>query len=486
MKKFLLFTFLISSYQLYGQVFEKILGTGLYIGATEIFQTRDSCYLLSVTDGTDGFGHTRMTKIDSYGSVLWSRFTNKAFHCIAPLGANHFAAYDYRDSTAWPGNIYTIELSVFDSTGQFESAITIPESLVVANMHPTSDGGTIASHDHLIFKSDSLGNFEWIKTCSLGGITDIIEAKSGGYMVLYNTLLTRLSATGDTLGTISIDTIGEKIYNGAENGFIILGAKYRQNVLYNVILDLDSAGNIRWAKEIPWGSSCILTNFTLSADGNYLFSGPIIASEVKPFVFKMDTTGTILWIRQYPAAGYFNGTGKFFKTHDDGYALIYSDNNQRIQFIKTDSTGLSSCDTAGVSLTLTSSTIQTSLYFPSPTFSVYTYPPYLSQGVIAVTDNGYVISDNCLMLEIENTHRADHEINISPNPATTQFTISSKNFIDENSLVEIFNTLGQQIYSALAAGRGPWTVDCRPFPRGIYFVRLSDSEKQLTQKLVVQ
>ncbi len=84
------------------------------------------------------------------------------------------------------------------------------------------------------------------------------------------------------------------------------------------------------------------------------------------------------------------------------------------------------------------------------------------------------------------------EIVISPNPATFQFEVKSSAF-GANSLLEIFNLLGENIYSA--AYREPSTVIPIPiaigtigselFPKGIYFVRLSDSEKQLTQKLLI-
>ncbi|MCX6274764.1 MAG: T9SS type A sorting domain-containing protein [Bacteroidetes bacterium] len=73
---------------------------------------------------------------------------------------------------------------------------------------------------------------------------------------------------------------------------------------------------------------------------------------------------------------------------------------------------------------------------------------------------------------------------MSPNPTTGQFVISSTEFADKNSLIEIFNTLGEKIYSV--AYRDGSTVNCEHFRPGIYFVRLGDSEKQLIQKLVVE
>ncbi len=85
------------------------------------------------------------------------------------------------------------------------------------------------------------------------------------------------------------------------------------------------------------------------------------------------------------------------------------------------------------------------------------------------------------------------EIVISPNPASFQFEVNSSAF-GVNSHLEIFNLLGEKIYSAvfcrpmtvvpipIAIG----TIGSRPFPRGIYFVSVSDGEKQMIQKLVVE
>jgi len=76
---------------------------------------------------------------------------------------------------------------------------------------------------------------------------------------------------------------------------------------------------------------------------------------------------------------------------------------------------------------------------------------------------------------------------IFPNPATNQFVVESSDPDSyregENTTLEIFNLLGEKIYTS--SYHGPLTVDCGHFPRGLYFVRLTNAEKQLTQKLVI-
>lgn len=74
------------------------------------------------------------------------------------------------------------------------------------------------------------------------------------------------------------------------------------------------------------------------------------------------------------------------------------------------------------------------------------------------------------------------EFSIYPNPATDQCVVDFKKIT--NGKLQIFNSLGEKIYSSEL--RGQTTVDCRLFPRGIYFVRLTNSENVITKKLLVE
>jgi len=74
-------------------------------------------------------------------------------------------------------------------------------------------------------------------------------------------------------------------------------------------------------------------------------------------------------------------------------------------------------------------------------------------------------------------------VNVFPNPATNQFVVEGSLF-RENSRVEICNTLGEKIYAS--EFNKQITIDSKKFPKGIYFVRVSDSQNQLTEKLVIE
>jgi|GEM_PF-2209737 len=80
------------------------------------------------------------------------------------------------------------------------------------------------------------------------------------------------------------------------------------------------------------------------------------------------------------------------------------------------------------------------------------------------------------------TTRQDLSFIISPNPAVSQFEIRSNASIIKS--IEIYNMLGEKIYSAVVNG-SPAEIDCKHFPRGIYFVHVSD-EPKMVRKLVVE
>lgn len=78
----------------------------------------------------------------------------------------------------------------------------------------------------------------------------------------------------------------------------------------------------------------------------------------------------------------------------------------------------------------------------------------------------------------------DPYFSMFPNPNSGQFEISLENFSGESKQMEIFNVTGEIIFD-LPITQNIQTIN-QTFHPGIYFVRLSDSQKQLTQKLIVE
>ena len=333
MKNIFLFSLLIYSSNLHAQVFETVINTNFNSGQWNRFgliHSNDNGYILFGAEHYQG-SEKSIIKIDSMGNVVWGKKYGYGFYAASPIGENHFAVYDVLWLTGWPDTIY-MELVIYDSAGNSLSSTAIPESLEVSCMHPTSDGGTIAAGHHIgyappvLFKTDSVGNFELIKTIdSIPDLvlSDLIEANSGGYIgagnygymdttTHYRQMIIRLNNFGDTIWTKTYFTFGSwedwKIYNSINNGFLVIGRGFGPQGPVPYIMQLDSSGNILWVKGIASSATPNMTirDFEMASDSNFVFAGYTVdAFSRYPCLLKTDSSGNFLWMRKYPIAGYY-------------------------------------------------------------------------------------------------------------------------------------------------------------------------------------
>ena len=506
MRIFFLLIFFCVTFEISAQVFETTVDVGFNLSQVSIIPTADGGYIVGGGLNNSNIGPEQVVKLDSAGNVVWARKYNNGFFDFAPLGANHFIIYDTRDSSGWGQHQYG-EISIFNSEGIFQSAITIPETLQVKKVHPTSDGGTIAvgsapppngNGQSMILKTDSSLNFQWIKyiddTLSYRTpLSDIIEAGSGGYITVGtyqypdtfaapdHQLIARLNGTGDTLWTKSINTIcGSRIYNSNEGGFLIVGQSCDS---FPSITSLDSSGNVKWAIAFPCSPWFYIDDFVMSADSQFVFAATKHNNGISsPCLLKTDTSGTVLWQHQYPAPDNISYRNAVVKAEDGGFALLVINGYTIFTLVKTDSSGMSYCDSLNASPLREDLLLQSTPPFLSihPIFN--TGQPYTSTQFPNLADSSFIQLDNCLIAGSDRILTDKNSFIIFPNPATKQFAISSLQII--NGELEIFNLLGEKIYSAEFSRQS--TVDCRQLGRGIYFVRVTNNEFQATKKLIVQ
>ncbi len=98
------------------------------------------------------------------------------------------------------------------------------------------------------------------------------------------------------------------------------------------------------------------------------------------------------------------------------------------------------------------------------------------------------------LIEIDITHFGIREqsekanFTIYPNPNNGQFTLqfSDASPAQLNSKIEIYNTLGQKMYSTTIKNQIPSTIDISNLLKGIYFVRYADKENNFSEKIVIE
>jgi hypothetical protein len=346
--------------------------------------------------------------------------------------------------------------------------ITKDKNFILAG---TIQGTGIHDQDVLFIKTDSLGNQLIRKTYNLGAIdnaSSIIETPDKGYL----------------LGGYSWD-----YYSASYSGD-------------GRIIKLDAAGNFEWGRQFGGQNADGAAIVSLAPDSNYIvatsyahYTMPMVASDLKIQVVKIDKyDGSTIWDRQYDTIrannnpsmvkvlsdgnmivvgneGYWNGIDYYytsyilklkpngdsiyfrrFHKYDDQYTeenitwdfCIAEDKNivscgrtfkqneeQRLWLVKMDSLGClqPGCDpTAGIE-----------------------EPYYLKPG----------------------------QLQIFPNPATTQTTISYPN-TEKAIMLQIYNMLGQMVYEEkLSNSNSQTTLDTRAYKKGLYKVVVGESNGSL-------
>lgn len=111
-------------------------------------------------------------------------------------------------------------------------------------------------------------------------------------------------------------------------------------------------------------------------------------------------------------------------------------------------------------------------YYPAFAFgsSAFHYPRMYVK--VACSDCAYVGVEE---MEKEN-------ITVYPNPATSNFTVKLNG--DENAHIQLFNLVGQQVYSETAANTT--TINVSNLKAGIYMLKVSQNGKIYTSKVIVK
>ena len=74
-------------------------------------------------------------------------------------------------------------------------------------------------------------------------------------------------------------------------------------------------------------------------------------------------------------------------------------------------------------------------------------------------------------------------VNLYPNPSSGTFTIKLSGINDELYHADIYDLLGEDVYSTIS--HNPIEINLSNCPNGIYLLRLSDENSTIVKKLVI-
>ncbi len=250
------------------------------------------------------------------------------------------------------------------------------------------------------------------------------------------------------------------------------------------LIRTDSIGDSLWTK--TFGGTDLDYGYSIqqTIDGGCIITGTystLSASNGEAYLIKTDANGDSLWTRSFGGAEHDLGWS-VQQTADGGYIIVgnssYGASAYDEFLIKTDANGNSGCNEASTATIVTSPATQVT----NPA-TIVTSPNTTVTNPATIVGSGGIDSTLCRSVGV-NEIKEGSLFNIFPNPASSQFTILNSQCIIDG--IEVCNLLGEKMRIAVAVNRGLWTVDCRLFPTGIYFVKGISENGSETQKLVVQ
>lgn len=94
-----------------------------------------------------------------------------------------------------------------------------------------------------------------------------------------------------------------------------------------------------------------------------------------------------------------------------------------------------------------------------------------------LSNNAWKIINTSPVTGMETAQAQTYELQLSPNPANDQLTVSLPAFSDDQATVQVFNISGIKIYEKIVTSNGAFyttTIDVDEFPTGVYIVGIKE------------
>src|SRR5215471_552638 len=284
-----------------------------------------------------------------------------------------------------------------DSSGNIQSQAqysygAVPQSTALSIIKATSDGGAIYAGQPqsgcpaqnlqdcgAIVKVDSTGTVQWANDLLFATSPtspppktwpfDVQQTSDGGFVLvgyatapgsIYNPWIAKLSSTGQVQWThLFVDSnsyysSAYSVRQTADGGYLVGGV-----VIYSVtpsyseseitVFKLDSTGTLVWQHNYAAGEDAYLQSLALTSDGGAIVSGTVYtqaSTNNYPLLLKLDSTGNTQFARTYLPSGSISdlNIASAQQTSDGGYAFAgyYFQNtiyDERAWIVKTDASG---------------------------------------------------------------------------------------------------------------------------------------------------
>ncbi len=527
MKKILLtstFAFFLLSFNLV--IAQPITFSKVYYDSTTgtsgraVIPAYDSGYLIA---GQHNFSSALIFKIDSAGNHLWSKEIgtsyNELFNAIIPTHDSCYVlAGNMRDTIINVDNLFCVKVNSIGDTLWSKSISMGANAQTVFSITETFDHGFVMTgyignigppYSYIVTaKIDSAGGLEWSNTLTSANYENygfsIKQVPDSGYVLCGyaethngtfqgDAVLIKLSSAGDIVWANKYNNNPPAFFTGqdvliAPNGFMCMFSTSNKIALVKT----DFSGNVIWSSSIPAGGfgsfPASQPKIHATSDGGFILvngTGDSFGNNNNTELLKVDSSGNLLWAQDLDLNAI-----EALQTKDSGFIILgngpligaaphMTTPLPQIGILKTDSLGNGSgCANPDGSTSSVDSVIGTIIFATQISGSVLTDVFPVVNAITLVVDSGCVYRSG----GVHELSVAD--FTISPNPTSSLFVVSSSDFGDKNSRIEIFSTLGEKVYSS------PLNLKLQTLnpklPAGIYFVQVGDEKKRVVKKLVVE
>ena len=239
----------------------------------------------------------------------------------------------------------------------------------VLALTPTSDQGYVAAGFDTIFKIDRFGTLIWHKTVKIDRFESCQQTQDGGFITIGRMYrrdvgggycLIKFSDIGDiewkrmfAINDLHYENL--RIFETSDGGFFAAGnTKFpRPYPIGFWIMKISPQGRIRWQKRFGGMESCLVNDFVITSQGDYVLLGlcehviydvfdVFIDSNI--WIMKIRPDGEIIWQKEY---GQIGGTGgeigySLFNAQDSGFlisGMSYYETDREFMILKLKSDG---------------------------------------------------------------------------------------------------------------------------------------------------
>lgn len=433
---------------------------------SQVIQTADQGYAVTGIKGGGNSFVPYLLKLDSSGNLLWNKsylwFASEHINSLVQTPDSGFLLAGY----FFDGTVSQIYFIRTNATGDTLWTRSFKEDFFNASVYSvklTHDHGFVAAGsiqntstqdvDALLFKTDSLGNFQWAK----------------GF------------------GDMDYD-YAQQVEITNDSGFAMAAVTYSSGagLADFYLVKTDSLGDLRWAKSYGGISDDRSECIHQFPDGGFLISGEsssFSAGHFEVYVIRTDSTGDTLWTKAINGFDNNEGYGLTL-TSDLGFAIcgdwVNAFGNNDVYLIKADSSGSFGCrEMHPPTQVMIPNTAVLNHHFNSHATS-----PSVVGHTLDVF-SGAAVNDLCLTDGMSEEKRSMQPL-LYPNPVISILSVNSMgNVIEEISIKDL---RGRKIYSEQNEypAYQTFSIELSDMPEGLYILELTTLQRVFQIKFIRQ